>query len=613
MLNAGILEKDFAFLMCVCAKLKIILLLNQSWVDLLPHKYESDLLMKCIFSLLLAAGISQAFSQNFSGEKFPGGYFRKPLDIAPSLAGNFGELRPNHYHMGLDFKTNHVENLPVHAAADGHVARIKIEPFGFGRAIYIDHPNGYTTVYAHLNSFFPALEAYVKEQQYRQESWSVYLEIPAWLFPVKKGDIIARSGNTGGSQGPHLHFEIRNSATDINLNPMLFGMDIPDKTAPAILRLAIYDRNKSIYEQSPVIMPVKKTAKGYMVSAAPVVVHTDKVSFAMTSYDTQSGSANQNGIYEGILYDNDTEMARFTMKAISYEYTRYINAHIDYKTKAGNGPYLQHLSELPGYVNSIYTKSKSSGVVDLSDKEVHTIRIASKDAYGNASEVKFAVKYVPKAGQPATAKGKMFYPLMVNVGESSEDCDYYIGEKGLYDSVHIGYSRQASNNPAVMSAVHSIGAAYIPVHEGLVVRIKPVKALTPEAKNRIVMQRFAGTKKEVAKVEWQGEYAMAKFRELGNFQLVLDETPPEIIPVGFKDSSNVSKATQLIFTVKDNLDQFKRFRAELDGKWLCFSNNKGRYFVYAFDEQCAPGTHQLKISVSDEAGNMATRVFTFTR
>lgn len=599
--------------MRACTKPKIILLLNQSWVDLLPHKYEFNLLMRGIFFLLSVVIASQVFSQNLPGEKLPKGYFRKPLDIPASLAGNFGELRPNHYHMGLDFKTNRVENLPVHAAADGHVARIKIEPFGFGRAIYIDHPNGYTTVYAHLNSFFPALEAYVKEQQYKQESWSIYLEIPAWLFPVKKGDVIAHSGNTGGSQGPHLHFEIRQSATDVNLNPMLFGMDIPDKTAPAILRLAIYDRNKSTYEQSPVMMPVKKTAKGYMVSAAPVVVHTDKVSFAMTSYDTQSGSANQNGIYEGVLYDNDTEMARFAMKAISYEYTRYINAHIDYKTKAGNGPYLQHLSELPGYVNSIYTKGKSSGVVDLSDREVHHIRIVSKDAYGNASEVKFAVKYVPKGGQPATAKGKMFYPLMVNVGEGSEDCDYYIGEKGLYDSVHIPYSRQASNNPVVVSAVHSIGAAYIPVQEGLVVRIKPVYPLTPEAKNRVVMQRFAGSKKEVVKVEWQGEYAMARFRELGNFQLVLDETPPEIVPVGFKDSSDVSKTAQLVFTVKDNLDQFRRFRAELDGKWLCFSNNKGRYFVYAFDEQCVPGTHHLKISVSDEAGNIATRVFTFTR
>lgn len=569
--------------------------------------------MRYIFFLLLSIITVQTFSQNLRDKKFPQGYFRNPLDIPASLAGNFGELRPNHYHMGLDFKTNQKENLPVHAAADGYVARIKVEPFGFGRAIYINHPNGYTTLYAHLNRFFPALEAYVKEQQYKQKSWGVSLEIPAWLFPVKKGDVIANSGNTGGSQGPHLHFEIRNTATDTNLNPLLFGMNISDKTAPTILRLAIYDRNKSTYEQSPKIIPVKKTAKGYTVSPAVAVVHTSNVSFAITSYDTQSGSANQNGIYEGIVYDNDIETARFEMRAISYDYTRYINAHIDYKTKANNGPYLQHLSELPGYINSIYTKGKSSGVIDLSDKQVHNIRIESKDAYGNTAALRFAVKYAPPASRPAIEAGKMCYPFMVNVGEGSEDCDYYIGEKGLYDSVRVRYGRQVSTTPAVVSAVHSIGAAYIPVQEGLMVRIKPVKTLTAGEKNRVVMQRFTGRKKEVVKPEWQGDYAAAKFRDFGNFQLVLDETPPEIIPVGFKDSADVSKATRLVFTIKDNLDEFKGFSAELDGKWLCFSNNKGRNFVYDFDEHCLPGAHQLKITVSDEAGNIATRVFIFTR
>src|SRR5579871_888203 len=203
-----------------------------------------------------------ASAQLFPATNYPRDYFRDPLDIPIKLAANFGELRPNHYHMGLDIRTQAKENLPVHAAADGYVTRVEIEPAGFGQAIYIHHPNGYTTVYGHLNQFFPALAAYIKEQQYRLKSWQVDLEIPANRFPVKKGDLIALSGNTGGSQGPHVHFEIRRTDGDVNQNPMLFGLPIPDNTAPSIIRLAWYDRsgNPGIYDCSPQLLPVQKVA-----------------------------------------------------------------------------------------------------------------------------------------------------------------------------------------------------------------------------------------------------------------------------------------------------------------------------------------------------------------
>src|SRR5580692_9994511 len=158
----------------------------------------------------------QGFPQLFPATAYPRDYFRDPLDVPISLAANFGELRPNHYHMGLDIRTQHRENLPVYAAADGYVARVSIEPAGFGQAVYINHPNGYTTVYGHLNDFFPALAAYVKQQQYDQESWKVFIDIPADLFPVRKGDWIAYSGSTGGSEAPHVHFEIRSTAEDVN-------------------------------------------------------------------------------------------------------------------------------------------------------------------------------------------------------------------------------------------------------------------------------------------------------------------------------------------------------------------------------------------------------------
>ena len=555
-------------------------------------------------------------AQIFPPKTYPQGYFRSPVDIPISLAGNFGELRPNHYHMGFDVKTDKHENMPVHAAADGYVSRIKIEPFGFGRAIYINHPNGYSTVYCHLNDFEPALESWVKQQQYRQQSWSVFLELPPNLFPVKKGDFIAYSGNTGGSQAPHVHFEVRNTATDVNQNPMLFGLPLPDNTKPSILRLAIYDRTKSTYEQSPRIIPIKKTANGYASTIALIVVSSSKISFAITAYDTHSGSTNANGIYEADLLVNDDPVAGFQMDNISYNDTRCLNAHIDYRTKAAGGPYLQHLSELPGYVNSIYRKVKGNGVIDISDGKPYAIKIIVKDAYGNNSVLETQVQYngaaVNAASPIAGPNQKKFYPLMLDVFEG-EGCEFYMGERCLYDSVTITYRKSASENPTVVSDVHTIGNTSIPLQDSMMVRIQPKRSLLQSEKDHIVMQRFAGAKKSVAKVQWQDNWAGARFRDFGSFQLVVDNVPPQILPIGFADGSNVSRAARLMVTIKDNMEEFKNFRAELDGKWLRFSNDKGKTFIYKFDEMFTAGEHTLEISVEDEAGNKTVKTFRLFR
>ena len=550
-------------------------------------------------------------AQLFSKTNYPQGYFRDPLTIPISLAGNFGELRPGHYHMGMDIKTDARENLPVYAAADGFIARIKIEPAGFGRAIYIDHPNGLTTVYCHLNNFAPGIESWLKQQQYKLESWRVFLEVPRSLFPVKKGDFIAYSGNTGGSQGPHLHFEIRRTKDDVNLNPQLFGFDIPDNTRPTILRLAIYDRHKSTYEQAPKIVPLKKSGADFISAPGLITTSSDRVSFAVTAYDTHTGSSNLNGVYEGGLYVDDAAITGFRMDNISYDNTRYLNAHIDYRTKTNGGPYLQHLSELPGYVNSIYTNVKGNGVIDISDGKVHDIRIEIKDAAGNTSVVRTQVKFsgVPVGAVASTYK--LFHPLMLDVYEDNS-CEFYIGERCLYDSVHIRYAHTMvhSFTAGSISDIYTIGDVYIPLQDSMMVRIR---AAAVANKNRVVMQRVAGSKKEVQKVSWQGEWAAAKFRDFGNFQLVEDQTPPQIVPIGFSNGANLSKASRIAFTIKDNLEKFKNVRAELDGKWLRFTNDKGHTFIYLFDEMCPSGEHTLVITAEDEAGNRGESTFRFTR
>jgi hypothetical protein len=562
-------------------------------------------------------GLIINFSLSAQMEKspvYPKGYFRNPLAVPMDLSGNFGELRPNHYHMGLDLKTLKRENLPVHAAAAGYVARVKIEPAGFGRAIYINHPNGYTTLYAHLNDFTPALDAYIKREQYRLEEWKIFIDVPPGLFPIQKGDLIAYSGNTGGSQAPHLHFEIRRTEGDVNVNPLLFGFPLKDNTTPRIIRLALFDRTKSTYEQSPKLIAVKVAGTGKYTSTIPVTITSSPlVSFAVTAYDTHTGSSNLNGIFESVLSMDQQAIISFRMEEISYNDTRYMNAHIDFRTKALGGSYLQHLADLPGYVNSIYTRIQGDGVLDISDGEIHDIRIDVTDAYGNSSIVTTKVQYrPPPAVVRSTLPGKVFYPFMLD-GYEAEDCEFYIGERCLYDSVRVRYSKSASSNPDNVSAVHAIGANYIPLQESFLVRIKPTRELTTEEQQKTVVQWYAGARKDVQKAEWQNEWAAAKFRDFGYYQLLVDDVPPVIVPIGFVDGSNLSKATRIAFTVTDNLSKFKNVRAELNGQWLRFTNDKGRTFIYRFDEKCLSGSHELKIKAEDEAGNITENVYRFTR
>ena len=560
-----------------------------------------------MLTVLLLYGTFTANGQ----QSFPKGYFRNPLNIPMSLSGNFGELRPNHFHMGIDIKTAQRENLPVYAAAEGYISRIKIEPGGFGRAIYISHPNGYTTLYAHLNNFAAKIDAFVKQQQYALESWKVELQVPPDLLPVKQGDFIAYSGNTGGSQAPHVHFEIRKTEEDINFNPLLFGMPLKDNVRPRILRFAVYDRTKSVYEQSPKVVPVKPAAGNYVTTQTLVKVSSPLVSFAITAFDSHTGSSNLNGIYSATLYVNDFEEESFRMNNISYNDTRYLNAHIDYRYKALKGSYLQHLSELPGFLNSIYTNGSGKGVVDISDGDIYDILVVVKDAAGNTSKLKTRVQYDRKVVPAPPVPGKIFYPLMLE-GAENENCEFFIGENCLYDSVHIEYRNSASGNPDVLSDVHTIGASYIPLQDSFLVRITPDLSFTEADRPNTVMQWTSGGKSIVQKVQWQQQWAAAKFREFGDFQLIRDTIPPSIA-MSFSDWADLSLSTRITFTVRDNLQMVKNIRAELDGKWLRFTNDKYKAFIYQFDEKCLSGTHVLNVSAEDEAGNKTTVSYNFVR
>jgi len=560
----------------------------------------------CVLLLLqLLSHCSQA--QLFSDKAYSKNDYQWPVGARVGIVANFGELRPNHYHMGLDCRTDSRENVPVYAAADGYISKVNIDATGFGRAIYINHPNGHTTLYAHLNDFYPELQSYVKAQQYLLKKWAVKMEIPENLFKVKQGQFIAYSGNTGGSQGPHLHFEVRDTKTDKVLNPLLMGFPIEDQIAPDVLRLAVYDRRKSIYEQSPAIYPLKKVGSVYTPAGGKISVHTDAVMFAITAFDRYTGSTNQNGIYRATVFEDDKAISGFEMDSISYDETRFLNAHIDYKTRANGGPFLQLLSPLPGYQNGIYkTAPGEDGVIRLSTGETKNVTIKVEDANQNSSSISFSL-FCDNISPLADLPGKLFVPNEFNVFEN-ESVFFYLPENAIYDSFHLRYG--VSNLPDG-SSIYTI-MNQIPIQSNFLMSIR---ADFPASDTGfVVMKESAAGKERYKKTKDLKGWYEAYFRDAGNFQLIVDKTPPVVSPVGaFKDGFNAAGLKRIAFSVSDNTKEIAEFTGLLDGEWILFSNDKGRVFVHQFEENLDHGEHQLQLIVKDLVGNTTEKTFHFTR
>lgn len=546
------------------------------------------------------------------GSKYPQGYFANPLGIPMSLAANFGELRPNHWHMGLDLKTGQKENYPVFASADGYVGHIGIRPSSFGKFIIINHPNGYSTLYAHLNEFYPELEKYVREKQTEKESWAIELDFSPNDFKVKKGKEIAKSGNTGGSQGPHLHFEIRETKTDRSLNPLLFGLPVQDDVPPTLLKLALYDRSISTYNQTPTLFVLKKADSGYIIPKLPVVkTGFNKLSFAIQAVDKLTASKNYNGIYTAHIFKDEERIAEFVLDQIDYSESEYINAQIDYRFyKAGKG-YLQHISPLPAKERRVYHIYNNDGLIHLDDTLQHTITIQVGDANDNFSSINFQLQFIQSlaTSKPDRSSTNDFIPGYVNVFEKS-DFEAYLPEACIYDTMQPVYYRTDTNIPNAVSALHQLKDNSYPIHEGMTIKIKPTVQIKPEWRNKIMIQRNAGN--AMLKPVWQGEWLSAKTGAFGSFVAVLDLTPPQINNLGKGDTVDLSPASRIVFTPTDN-SGIKSFHAELDGKWLMFTNDKGRNWIYNFDEQCPYGVHHLQVRVEDMVGNVTEKTWWFKK
>ena len=300
---------------------------------------------------------------NFAQNKYPQDYFRHPLDIPLVLSGTFAELRSNHFHSGLDIKTQQREGLKTYTAAPGYVSRIKISHWGYGKALYITHPNGYTSVYAHLQKFSPKIEAYIKQRQYEKESFTIELFPSAEELPIIKDEIVGFTGNTGGSGGPHLHFEIRDSK-ERPMNPMLFGIDIKDTKKPKIVGIYAYPRNSISHvnnsnERVELRLIPQKTGD-YNVEKIKAF---GKLGFGVITWDRQDLAANKNGVSNIQTFFNGNKNLEINFSRFSFSETKHLNRLIDYEYFKKKKSRIQKLFIESNNPLSLYQNADNDGYI----------------------------------------------------------------------------------------------------------------------------------------------------------------------------------------------------------------------------------------------------------
>jgi hypothetical protein len=539
---------------------------------------------------------------------YPKNYFRNPLGIPILLAGNFGECRPGHFHSGIDIKTGGKENLPVYAAADGYVSRIKMEPGGFGHGLYITHPNGYTTLYAHLNNFMPALQQYVRQQQYATRSWTADLSLSPNQFPVKKGQQIAFSGNTGGSTAPHLHFEIRDARTDHPLNPQLFGFAINDTRAPVPLKLAVYDRSRSIYMAEPRLFALKGTNGIYRL-AKDTLNACELTGIGLVVNDFMTGSENTLAFYTAEWLLDGQLQGRIRLNDIGYDETRYLHAYADYKAKR-NGPWIQCLFRLKGNnLDRIYEALNARrGVLDLSDNRVHRLEIRLTDAAGNTARVQCQLR---NGGVNAPSSCNDVVDAARGLTVDQPGLRFSLGSRALYDDV-CNNPMDYPHYPTTISGRHQVLDASIPAHHSFSVSLKPITGIPFDLRSKIVMRYRDGQKEsgQAALQEDKGWYK-STVRAFGEYRLEVDTTAPVVTP-SIPVKGNLAKAKKINFVVKDAMTSVQAFSGELDGKWILFEQHENNWF-YELDNHCPKGAHRLVVKATDENGNTATQSYNFTR
>ncbi len=546
---------------------------------------------------------------------YPKDYFHSPLDIAIALAGNFGELRPNHFHTGIDITTHGVEGLPVKAAADGYVSRIKVGPWGYGHVIYITHPNGYTTVYGHLSAFNSVIGEYVKKNQYINESFEVELTPAPNEFPVKQGEVIAYSGNTGSSGGPHLHFEIRDSKTEEAINPLLFGLPVKDNVAPTIVSLVIIpsEPNSLINGKNELKKILLKPEGKTFVFANPAdsIVVSGKIGFAIEAYDKENIPTGKNGVYGIRLQCDNRTIYSDRLERIPFDKSRYINSFIDYREHEEHNHFYMQSFLLPNNELPIYDSVVNNGYCDFKADSIHKLKYSVSDTYGNTVTATFKIHSLAKKNNSHLEIKNSYKPfftvLLWDTTNVIDESAFHLEtpSRAVYDKVILNFSvvenkvREYSPRIILDKTIALQEPCSLTVY-GNVPKNFQDKALLVDGNNSAV-----GGK-------WNGKGVTAEIKEFGTFFISIDTTAPTVNPLNAGE--NFSALKQIGFTVNDNLSGIESYRATVDGKWILMEYEpKKKSLFYVFDEHVAKGKHDLALTVTDKVGNATVYKKSFVR
>lgn len=551
---------------------------------------------KICWSILLLGTISLGQSN------LPTDYFANPMDIDLTLSGNFGELRSNHFHSGLDIKTQQKEGFPIYASADGYVSRINVQHFGYGKALYLMHPNGYTTVYAHVQRFAGKIEEYIKENQYRKESFEIELFPEASLLPVKKGDLIAYSGNTGSSGGPHLHFEIRDGSQR-PMNPMLFGIDIPDSKTPIVSSVFAYaigeDAQINQSQAHTKLRLIKQRDGNYKTED---LIAYGKIGFGISTYDQLDGASNENGAYSIKSSLNNVEKFEVRFDKFSFSETRYMNRYIDYCYYKTHRSRIQKLFREENNPLSVIVQEDDNGYVFIKDSMDYSYTISVQDFKGNDVRV-----IIPIKGK----KSEILDPREIEKTDDYIFSDHatsitkgkfsiYIPANSLYENTFLDIEAN--------SDTLKFHKDIVPIHKNISISADISNYLEKDKSKLYIGRLNYNGQPYYTKTTLKGNRLIANTRLFGDYVIASDTVEPIIKPINFSERKWISDQQTLRIKIVDQLSGISSYRATINGKFILMEYDyKTDMLTYDFADGINTETeHNLRLIVLDNVGNSAT-------